>query len=238
MVEGAESPDTARVLLVDDDVDGTEQISQFLQSRGFTVDKAPDVPTARRLIAEQDYDFFVLDIVMPGTSGKVLCREIATHSDAAIIMASSLSDDAERISLLEIGADDYIVKPYNPLELLARIRAVMRRRHANPKGAARLSRFGPWELVEDERHLRHDDGRIVTLTSSEAEVIRHFAANPGVLLSREDLLAVARVRQHGGAGDRSIDALIRRLRTKVEENPSDPTLIQTVWGQGYVLRPG
>lgn len=189
-----------RILLVDDDVESAGQTRDLLQSRGYVVDQAPDVPAARGLIAVHPYDFYVLDIVMPGTSGKVLCREIATTSDAGIIMASSLSDDAERIALLEIGADDYIVKPFNPLELLARLNAVTRRRAASRKPSKGLRRFGPWELIEDERHLRHADGRVVTLTSSEAEAIRYFVANPDLPVSREDLLAITRVRQHGGAG--------------------------------------
>lgn len=227
-----------RILLVDDDIESSEATREFLRSRGHDADHAPDVPAARRLIAADPYEFYVLDIVMPGTSGKILCREIATTSGAGIIMASSLSDDSERITLLEIGADDYIVKPFNPLELLARINAVTRRRSGRRKGGDRLSRFGPWELIEDERHLRHADGHIVTLTSSEAEAIRYFVANPNMPVTREDLLAVTRARQHGGAGDRSVDALVRRLRTKIEEDPRDPSFIQTIWGQGYVFRSG
>ena len=226
------------ILLVDDDLELALDTRAFLIARGYRVDHAPDVPTARNMIAANDYDLFLLDIVMPGVSGKVLCREIASANDAGIIMVSSENNDAERIGLFEIGADDYIVKPFNELELLARVRALSRRRKGIRKTQMRNTRFGPWQLVEDERHLQNDDGRLVSLTSSEAQVLRHFVTNPDLPCSREDLLAIARVRQHGGSGDRSVDTLIRRLRSKIEPDPANPTFIQTVWGQGYVFHPG
>jgi len=228
----------ASILMVDDDVVLAEKTCAFLAGKGYRTDHAPDVPTARSMISTTDYDCLLIDLVMPGTSGKILCREIVSRNDAGIIMVSSISDDAERIALLELGADDYVIKPFIELELLARVRAVCRRRRSGRKDQTRLTRFGAWELIEGERHLRNADGRVVTLTSSETQVLRYFLANPAVQCSREDLLAIARVRQHGGAGDRAVDALIRRLRAKIETNPGDPTFIQTVWGQGYVFQPG
>ncbi len=227
-----------RILICDDDVEFAENVCVFLRHKGYQIDHAPNVTAAREKIETEDYDLFLLDLVMPGTTGKVLCHEIASRLDAGIIMISSIDDDAERISLLELGADDYIIKPFNDLELLARIRALMRRRHTGQKTQKRLTRFGPWELVENERHLKHDDGRVITLTSSEARVMRFFVENTDVLCTREDLLAVARTRQHGGAGDRSVDALIKRLRSKIESDPANPEHIRTVWGQGYIFRPG
>ena len=238
MTDPVENTDAARILVVDDDLTLAQRTCDILRTRGYIAEMAPDVPKAREMIGSHSYDIFLLDLVMPGTSGKILCREIATTLDAGIIMVSSMSDDAERIALLELGADDYIVKPYNELELLARVNAVWRRRRGGRDRQVRSARFGPWELVKDERHLRNDDGRVVTLTSSEAEVVRFFVANPNVPCTREDLLAIARVRQHSGAGDRSVDALVRRLRTKIEPDASNPTFIQTVWGQGYIFRPG
>lgn len=229
---------SARILMVDDDLELARETCDFLVGKGFQIAHAPNVPAARQLIADSLYDLFLLDLMMPGTSGKVLCREIATRMDAGIIMVSSVEDDAERIALLELGADDYIIKPFNQLELLARIRALSRRRRGSQEARTRLTRFGAWELVENERHLKHDDGRLITLTSSEAQILRFFTENPDVLCTREDLLAVGRVRQHGGAGDRSVDALIKRLRGKVEADPGNPVHIQTVWGQGYVFRAG
>ncbi|MEO0477670.1 MAG: response regulator transcription factor [Planctomycetota bacterium] len=226
-----------RILSVDDDEDLSKTLQSYLQDRGYLVDRASDVPTARQLIKAAPYDLYLLDIVMPGTSGKVLCRELATQTRAGIIMVSSISDDAERIALLELGADDYIVKPFNELELLARVRSVLRRSERTRPGPRPTPRFGPWELAEGERHLQHDDDRLITLTASEAQVLRFFLANPNVLCSREDILAVARLRQHGGSNDRSVDTLIRRLRKKVEADPGNPRHIETVWGQGYIFRP-
>ncbi|WP_170134898.1 response regulator [Acuticoccus kandeliae] len=227
-----------RVLLVDDDEDYCVKVQAQLQERGYFVDCAHDVPSARRLIDARPYDLYLLDLIMPGTSGKVLCRELATQSVAGIIVVSSISDDAERIALLELGADDYIVKPFNALELLARVRSVLRRSDRNRATPRQAPRFGPWALVDGERHLKHEDGRVISLTSSEAEILRFFVANPNMLCTREDILAVARVRQYAGANDRSVDTLIRRLRKKVEVDPGNPRLIETVWGQGYVFRPG
>lgn len=234
MDSGAE---TRRILIVDDDDTLAMQVNTFLAEHGYTVERASNVGHARTMIAQHPYDLYLLDIVMPGTSGKVLCREIAEASRSGIIMVSSLSDDVERIALLELGADDYIVKPFNLLELLARIRAYFRRMQVDKSRGQRLTRFGPWEFVESERHLRNDDGRLVSLTSSEAQVMRYFLANPGLVCSREDILAIARVRQHGGTGDRSVDALVRRLRAKIEPDTANPVFIETVWGQGYVFRP-
>lgn len=233
----SEISETRRILIVDDDEQLASRVNTFLAERGYVVERANSVSQARVLISQRPYDLYLLDIVMPGTNGKVLCREIAEASRSGIIMVSSLSDDVERIALLELGADDYIVKPFNMLELLARIRAYFRRTQIDKSRGQRLTRFGSWEFVEDERHLKHDDGRLVSLTSSEAQVVRYFLANPGLVCSREDILAIARVRQHGGAGDRSVDALIRRLRAKIEPDAANPVFVETVWGQGYVFRP-
>lgn len=227
-----------RILIVDDDPEYVDETRDLLVSKGYDVDQALDVAEARQRVSEAAYDVFLIDMVMPGTSGKVFCREIASQSDAGIIMVSAIDDDTSRVALLEIGADDYITKPFSELELVARIRSVSRRRQGGRKAQSQPSRFGEWELVEDGRHIQHSDGRIVTLTSSEALVLRYFLANPDLHCSRDDILAIARVRQHGGTGDRSVDTLIRRLRKKIEPDPSNPTFVQTVWGEGYVFRPG
>lgn len=238
MTTGSETEIGHRILIVDDDEDLASQTCKFLSDRGYNVEHAIGVGPARKLISDHSYDLYLLDIMMPGVSGKVLCREIAETSRSGIIMVSSVVDDAERIALLELGADDYIVKPFNVLELLARVRAFFRRSQTGGKDDQRRTRFGPWRFVDDERHLQHDDGRLISLTSSEGQVMRYFLANPGLVCSREDLLAIARVRQHGGTGDRSVDTLIRRLRTKIEPDAAQPTFIETVWGQGYAFRSG
>lgn len=238
MTADSETAQDHRILIVDDDEDLASQTRSFLSDRGYDVELANGVGPARKLISQQAYGLYLLDIMMPGVSGKVLCREIAETSRSGIIMVSSVTDDVERVALLELGADDYIVKPFNMLELLARVRAFFRRSQIGGADEKRRTRFGPWRFVDGERHLQRDDGCLVTLTSSEVQVIRYFLANPGLVCSREDLLAIARVRQHSGTGDRSVDTLIRRLRTKIEPDPANPTFIETVWGQGYAFRTG
>lgn len=238
MTARLETATKPRILIVEDDDELGAQVQEFMTPRGFHVERANGVGPARKLISLKPYDLYLLDIVMPGISGKVLCREIAETSHSGIIMISSISDDAERIALLELGADDYIVKPFNMLELLARIHAFFRRSQRSNTGNLRQTQFGPWRFVNDERHLQNDDGRLVTLTSSEAQLMRYFLSNPDLVCSREDILAIARVRQHAGPGDRSVDTLIRRLRMKIEPNPTEPKYIETVWGQGYAFRLG
>ncbi|HSF96157.1 MAG TPA: response regulator transcription factor [Thermohalobaculum sp.] len=223
-----------RVLVVDDDEALGAELEEFLREAGFEVGRATDVPSARRLAASLKPDICIVDIVMPGTTGKVFCREIAEGSDAGVIMMSSLSDTETVISLLGIGADDYIVKPFQFAELVARIAAVLRRRQT-PGAAAQgpVMRVGPWEFHPSERRLKGADGRSVALTPGEIEVLRFLAASPGIVFGREDLLAVSRNRQHGGSMDRSVDNLIKRLRRKIEPDPENPTCIVTVWGKGY-----
>lgn len=226
---------TASILVVDDEQHYLETTSGFLVDDGYQVSTASNVAEARKEIAATRFDLFVLDIVMPGTTGKVLCREIRSSSTAGIIMVSSLSDDDERVGLLEMGADDYIVKPYVGRELLARVRAVIRRLETSTRQFESGAKFGDWQFLEGDRRIRHEDGRVVTLTNSEAELMRFFVANPNVACSREDILAISRMRQHGGYGDRSVDALIVRLRKKIEDDPKNPKLIETAWGRGYTF---
>lgn len=227
------APAQRRILVVDDDVEFVNDVVTTLASRGYAVRSAGSVTEARTQLSEFTDDLILLDLLLPGTNGRVLCCEIAESTQAGIIVVSAVDDDAERIALLDFGADDYIVKPFNMLELHARIRAYFRRSKNNT--LAHSHNFGPWRLHENDRHLLHEDGRLVTLTSSEALVMRLFTASPGLVFDREDLLAVSRIRQHVGRNDRSVDNLIKRLRQKIESDPGHPTHIQTVWGRGYVF---
>lgn len=222
-----------RILVVDDDVDFIAKVVEALSGNGYAVRTANSVNEARSLLAEFTDELVLLDLLMPGTTGRVLCCEIAESTNAGIFVVSSVDSDAERIALLDVGADDYIVKPCNMIELCARIRAYFRR---SQKGyPTQSSRFGPWCLTENDRHLLHEDGRLVTLTSSEAIVMRLFTSNPGIVFDREDLLAVSRIRQQVGRNDRSVDNLIKRIRKKIEVDPASPAHLQTVWGRGYVF---
>ncbi|MEM6489780.1 MAG: response regulator transcription factor [Pseudomonadota bacterium] len=245
--EAAEAPPApdpqaaaTRILVTDDDDGFRAGVVADLRRAGFDVAEAAEVATARRLAATHRPDLGLVDIVMPGTSGKVFCRELAESSGAAIIMMSSLGDAETIAALLELGADDYIVKPFEPVEMLARVRAVLRRHRRSrgttaPPGGPR--RIGPWLFDPAARRLVHDEGRSVALTPGEIGVLRFLAANPGVIFSREDLLAVSRTRQHGGAGDRSVDNLVKRLRRKIEPVPDEPRIIVTEWGKGYRFDP-
>ncbi|MEM7709742.1 MAG: response regulator transcription factor, partial [Pseudomonadota bacterium] len=227
---------TTRLLIVDDDVDIAEHLRRFLAERGFDVRVAYDVPSGRAALAAHAPALCLVDIVMPGPSGKVFCAEIAARSDAGVVMMSSLSDSETIIALLEIGADDYLVKPFHLPEMLARVRAVLRRLDAGAP-VRPLDRLGPWALELAERRLRHDEGFTVALTPSEMEMLRFMSASPGTVFARSDLLAASRARQHGGNDDRAIDNLVKRLRRKLETDSADPQHLVTVWGRGYRLEP-
>lgn len=228
-------PAMKRILVVEDDIALGLETARFMADRGYAVDFADDAVSARRIFEATPIDLFILDIVMPGTSGKVLCREIVESSRAGVIIVSSLEADEDRISLLEMGADDYLVKPFNPLELLARVRAFFRRQDSTVP-VSRVTQIGDWTFEGGDRRIRHRDGKVVTLTPSEAQVLRYLTANPGIVFDREEILAVSRVRQHAGANDRSVDNLIKRLRQKIEPDPGSPVHIETVWGKGYTFR--
>ena len=225
------------ILIVEDDHDLASGIADFLSEQSYVPIIAGDVPKARALLRETLPDLCLVDIMMPGPSGRVFCREVVEQSDQMVIMMSSLSDSETVIALLELGADDYIVKPFEMGEMLARIRAVLSRKPQATPPAAQDLRFGPWLFEPQERRLRHADGFSVTLPPSETEVLRFMHASPGTIFTREDLLAVSRTRQHGGADDRAIDNLMKRLRKKVEADTSAPKHLVTVWGKGYRLDP-
>lgn len=222
------------VLIIDDDPAYLAETATLLTDHGFAVQTALDGAQMRDQIQSAEFDLFILDLLLPGTSGKVLCRQLVEAGRGGIIVVSAVDDDEERIALLELGADDYIVKPFNPKELLARMRAVLRR--VAPGPTRRINQFGKWTVGDGENRLIGSDGLSVALTPSEARLMRLFLGSPGLVFDREELLAVSRVRQHGGGSDRSVDNLIRRLRQKIEQDPNDPRHIQTDWGHGYVFR--
>lgn len=233
-IQSTMSEAQTNVMIVDDDPELCSSVQSYLTSEGFKVAAVNTVLEAREAMEVQEPDLFLLDLLLPGTSGKVFCREIVESTRAGVIVVSVLDSDEERITLLEMGADDYLVKPFNPRELLARIRAYLRR--ASGLAAPSVRRFGVWSLTNGERRLVHRGGTVITLTPSEARVMRLFADNPDLVFDRSEILAVSRMRQIGAGNDRSVDNLIKRLRRKIEVNPSNPELIETVWGRGYVFR--
>lgn len=228
----------ARVLIVEDDETLGLEMQTHLASQGYAPARAANVPDARVLLASDPPDICLVDIILPGTSGKVFCRELTERSNAAAVMMSCLSDEDTIVSMLEIGADDYLVKPFGMREMLARVRAVLRRRgKASKAKPSRSIQIGGMWFDAVDRQLTAKDGFVRTLTPGESELLRFFLASPNTVFSREDLLAVSRTRQHGGSIDRSIDNLVKRLRKKVEPDPAAPRFIVTVWGKGYRFDP-
>jgi len=230
-----------RILVVDDDQRLRELLVRYLGGEGYEVKAVPDAGGMDKQLARERYDLVVLDLMLPGEDGLAICRRLRAQNIApAIIMLTAKGDDVDRIVGLEMGADDYVPKPFNPRELLARINAVLRRRQpAGPPGApaaqTEIHRFGAFEFNLATRSLTRDD-KDVSLTTGEFSVLKVLVQHPRQPLSRDKLMELARGREYE-VFDRSIDVQISRLRKIVEEDPSKPRHIQTVWGFGYVFVP-
>jgi two-component system OmpR family response regulator len=228
------------ILVVDDDREIRELLSRFLRKHGLRVDVAASGREMKGILGQANIDLVVLDRIMPGEDGLTLCRELRNESSVAIIMLTLLGADTDRIVGLEMGADDYVQKPFNPHELLARIRAVLRRAHDLPQQHALQRppqlRFAGWTLDRMRRRLETPAGVAVVLTDGEFDLLVAFAEHPQVTLSREQLLDLARGRA-AVAFDRSVDMQLTRLRRKIEQNPEEPELIKTVRNRGYVFTP-
>lgn len=228
------------ILIVDDDRDIRDLLSRFLRKNGMRAGVAANGREMRRQLAESKVDLVVLDRVMPGEDGLTLCHELRANSRMPVIMLTLLNSDSDRIAGLETGADDYVSKPFNPQELLARIRAVLRRANElpfqNSLQQAGVLRFNGWSLDRTRRRLVSPSGVSVVLTDGEFDLLLAFAEHAQVVLSREQLLDLARNRS-AIAFDRSIDMQITRLRRKIEAAPDEPELIKTVRNKGYVFTP-
>lgn len=232
---------TPRLLVVDDDARLRALLERYLREQGFEVVGAADVRTAERERGRHHFDLIVLDITMPGEDGLSWCRRLRGSGETVpVIMLTARGDEIDRIVGLEIGADDYLPKPGNPRELLARIRAVLRRREPVAIGApdAELQevRFGRCLLDGRARTLTRDD-RVSRLTSGEFALLAVFVRHPRQPLSRDRLLSLARGREHEPF-ERSIDVMVSRLRRLIEDDPKAPRHLQTIWGMGYVFDPG
>ncbi|MGX9963707.1 response regulator [Roseomonas sp. F4] len=239
--------ETPAIIVCDDETDLREAIAEYLTRRGFAVRQAPDAETLRRLLAEQMADLVLLDIAMPGEDGLSLARALRAESDIGIVMLSAAGDVVDRVVGLEVGADDYIAKPVDLRELLARLRAVLRRREATaaalpaappsalPAAAHRI-RMGRTWLDLEARRLTGPEGQEIPLGPSEFALLRAFAERPGRVLTREALLDLAHPRGEEHF-DRSIDVRIARIRRKVEAVPDRPAVIRTIRGAGYVFDP-
>ena len=230
------------ILVVDDDREIRDLTARFLRKHGFRVDTAANGREMDALLADGRFDLVVLDLMMPGEDGLSICRRLRADGAIPIVMLTALGEETDRIVGLEMGADDYLPKPFNPRELLARIKAVLRRSSAGAAGAAaqpvaaagrRLS-FDGWSLDLGRRELFDPSGTLVTLTAGEFDLLAAFAGRPHRVLSRDQLLDLTRGRE-AGPFDRSVDVQLSRLRRKVEANPGEPVLIKTVRGGGYMF---
>ncbi len=223
------------LLIIDDDREIRDLVALFLEREGFRVTTARDAREARRLFQSSEFDLIVLDLMMPGESGLDFMRWLRTESPLPVVMLTALAEDSDRISGLELGADDYLAKPFNPRELLARIRAVLRRSGERPtEASARFIHFAGWMLDPVRRRLLNPDGVEVALTGGEFELLTTLVERANRVLTRDMLLELLRGRQ-AGPFDRAIDVAISRLRRKLEDSGRQAQLIKTVRGGGYVL---
>jgi two-component system, OmpR family, response regulator len=231
----------AHVLIVDDDGQIRQLAAKFLRANGIRVSQARDGVEMREMLRSASIDLIVLDIMLPGRNGLELCRDLRTISAVPVIMLTAKGDETDRIVGLEVGADDYIAKPFNPRELLARIKAVLRRTNAPTASkngrAQRCFRFDGWFVDLSRRELTNQDGVLVDLSGGEFDLLLAFLEAPNRILSRDHLLDAARNRV-SGSFDRSIDVLVSRLRRKLEQGLADvPVTIKTVRGAGYLFLP-
>ena len=223
-------------MVVDDHKDIRETLARYLVKNGLRASAAESASQARRMLASSAVDLVVLDVMMPGEDGLSLCRHLVESGGAPVILLTAMAEDTDRVVGLEIGADDYVTKPFNPRELLARIRAVLRRttqmsKERDPISSERLT-FAGWTLDLRRQHLIGADEVITPLSTGEFQLLVAFLKRPQMVLSRDQLLDLTSGRTPN-VFDRSIDNQVSRLRRKIEVNAKQPELIKTVWGGGY-----
>ena len=234
--------DQPHILVVDDDREIRDLVARYLRKRDFRVRTAGDGHEMKKEIASWSFDLVILDLMMPGEDGLSLCRGLRASSNIPVIMLTAMGEETDRIIGLEMGADDYIAKPFNPRELLARIRAVLRRSEAsaaNPKQDDEPSGiliFAEWQFDPATRELISPDGLLTPLSGGEFDLLNTFVTHPQRVLSRAQLLDMARGRD-ALPFDRSIDVQVSRLRRKLEADPANPVLIKTVRSGGYMFTP-
>ena len=227
------------ILIVDDHREIRELVGRALSQDGFRVSAAADGKAMRKILADSRIDLIVLDLMLPGEDGLSLCRAIRAESHVPIIMLTAKGEEVDRVVGLEMGADDYLPKPFGSRELIARIRAVLRRGRMEDASIEREPppkryRFDRWVLETESRELLRDDGVTVPLSSGEYELLLAMVERPQRVLSRDQLLDLARGRA-AAAFDRSIDTQVSRLRKKLERDPVEPRVIKTIWGGGYMF---
>jgi len=225
-----------RLLLVDDEASLREPLAEYLTRQGFAVSQAESAAAARSLLLNETPELVLLDIMMPGEDGLSLCRHLIEAKDLPVIFLTARGEATDRIIGLEIGADDYVVKPFEPRELVARIKSVLRRaaRGGSPPQEDALYEFEGWRLDPVKRRLTDPQGAVVSISAAEFRLLAAFATNPRKVLDRDRLLDMVQGRE-AHLFDRAVDNQVSRLRRKLEEDTREPRLIQTVRGGGYVL---
>jgi two-component system OmpR family response regulator len=225
------------VLVVDDDAEIRKLLGEYLERNGFRVSLATDGTEMRRALDRSRPDIVVLDLMLPGDSGLKLCRDLRVESSLPVIMLTARADEVDRIVGLEMGADDYLAKPFSPRELLARIRSILRRARglASPaSGGAHQLRFAGWTLDLAVRQLLAPDGVVVALSGTEFKLLSVFVEHPNRVLDRNQLMDLT-VGRDGAPFDRSIDVQVSRLRVRLRDDAREPRIIKTVRNEGYVL---
>jgi len=226
------------VLVVDDDAEIRGLLGEYLQKNGYRVTAVGDGEGMRAALEAGRVDIVVLDLMLPGDDGLTLCRNLRARSEVPVVMLTARGEETDRIVGLEMGADDYLAKPFNPRELLARIKSVLRRTRSLPENlqpeAARKIRFAGWALDLAARNLLSPEGVVVALSGTEYKLLRTFLAHPNRVLNRDQLIDLMLSRD-ASPFDRSIDVQVSRLRHRLGEGAKEPAIIKTVRGEGYVL---
>ena len=229
---------TPHILVVDDQRDIREPLARYLENHGLRVSLAPGAGEAREFLRRSAVDLVILDIMMPGEDGLSLCRHLRESANMPVILLTAMAEDADRIVGLEVGADDYVVKPFNPRELLARVKAVLRRAtslpHAKQASTDQRLSFDRWTFDLGRREIIGADGVSVPLSTAEFRLLSALVQRPRMVLTRDQLLDLTSGRE-AQPFDRSIDNQISRLRRKIERDPRSPELIKTAWGDGYTF---
>ncbi len=226
------------ILIVDDDRDIRDLLSEYLQKQGYRTSVAADGRAMRTALGRALPDLIVLDLMLPGEDGLVLCREVRAQSDIPIIILTARGEEVVRIVGLEMGADDYLAKPFSPRELVARIKSILRRSRALPSNLkpdqARLFLFAGWTLDVATRNLLSPEGVAIALSGTDYKLLRILLDHPNRVLNRDQLIDMIQSRD-AGPFDRSIDLQVSRLRRRLNDNPKEPAIIKTARGEGYVL---
>jgi len=226
------------ILVVDDDAEIRSLLGDYLRKNGYRATAVADGKAMWTALARGKVDMVVLDLMLPGDDGLTLCRKLRAESETPVIMLTARGEETDRIVGLEMGADDYLAKPFSPRELLARIKSVMRRYRSLPRNLraddAREIAFAGWRLDVVARHLVSAQGVVTSLSGSEYQLLRVFLSHPNHVLTRDQLMVLSKGREADPL-ERGIDIQVSRLRHRLNDDPSDPKIIKTVRGEGYVL---